>query len=77
MGSVIGEATLWFAVVALGLHLLTDARKLLSGLALRHRGNPCPHCRAVSRVAKEAWWEALALSALVAHLASDLLGWGI
>ena len=78
---MLNNVTLYFAIAALGVHLITDFRKLWYSLKLRHTKyhalEPCPRCEHMENLAQESWWQILAIVALIAHLTSDFLGWGI
>ncbi len=74
------EFLLWTAVLFLGAHLLTDARRMVQVVRRNHstknfNGAPCPGCRNdIDDGIKEAWWEAITMAALIGHLAFDIFG---
>ncbi len=81
------EMLVVLAVVFLGLHLLTDARRLVQTLRQGHsrkahkinltfRGKgpmPCPRCGATATTLKEAWWEVLTFVVLIGHITLDYI----
>jgi hypothetical protein len=80
---MIGDALVVLALVFLGLHLLTDARRMVQVLFTRHRRPssqhprwpyreaPCERCEETSDTLKEAWWEVLTFVVLIAHITLD------
>lgn len=82
----ISEVLVVLAVVFLGLHLLTDARRLVQVLRTKHArkehkiqlampGEPnlCPRCGATAATLKEAWWEVLTFVVLIVHITLDYI----
>ena len=74
------------ALVFLGLHLLTDARRMVQMLKAQHSRSahrmnlvlpepvvPCSRCDAVGVSVREAWWEILTFVALVGHITLDYI----
>jgi hypothetical protein len=82
MGVDLTDGLLWLAGAFLFVHLLTDARRMVQVLRLRHSrkahkprsGIPCQRCKGVDAGIKEAWWEVATLVALVGHLIFDYIG---
>jgi len=66
-----GDALLVLAGAFLAAHLLTDARRMVQVLGLRHTKyhtlDPCSRCGALGASIREAWWEIVTLGALVGH----------
>ena len=84
----ISEVLVVLALVFLGLHLLTDARRMVLVLRTQHsrkehkiqlayplgeEPNLCPRCGAAASTLKEAWWEVLTFVALVGHITLDYI----
>ena len=83
----ISEVLVILAIVFLGLHLLTDARRLVQVLRTRHSRKAhkinltcrvkgpmlCPRCGATATTLKEAWWEVLTFVVLIAHITLDYI----
>lgn len=84
----ISDILVVLALVFLGLHLLTDARRLVQVLRTQHSRKahkinliapigqplmPCPRCGATADTLKEAWWEVLTFIALVGHITLDYI----
>jgi hypothetical protein len=81
---MMGDALAILALVFLGLHLLTDAWRMVLVLLTRqhkvpsfqhrewpYRETPCPRCEETSDTLKEAWWEVLTFFVLIGHIALD------
>lgn len=77
---MIGSALLILASVFLAVHLLTDARRMVQVLRMRHFPDAlkgaCSHCDEFTAGVKEAWWEVATLGALVGHfiLSGEITG---
>ena len=78
----VSEVLVILALVILGLHLLTDARRMIQVLRTRHSrkahklstpGLCCPRCGETSATLKEAWWEVLTFVVLIAHITLDYI----
>jgi len=69
------EVLVVLAIVFLGLHLMTDARRMVLVLLRGHTLAPlsCPRCGAVADTLKEAWWEVLTFIVLVGHITLDYI----
>ncbi len=83
---MVSDILIVLALVFLGLHLLTDARRLAQVLKIQHdrkvhRLNlvlpsmpmPCSRCGAWDASLKEAWWEVLTFVVLVGHITLDYI----
>ena len=83
----ISDVLVILALVFLGLHLLTDARRMVQVLRTQHSrkehkiqlayplGEPnlCPRCGAAAATLKEAWWEVLTFIVLIGHITLDYI----
>lgn len=84
----ISEVLVVLALVFLGLHLLTDARRLVLTLLTQHSRKahkvnlaapagtslmPCPRCGVTKDTLKEAWWEVLTFMVLIGHITLDYI----
>lgn len=78
----ISEVLVVLALVFLGLHLLTDARRMVQTLRTQHfrkahkpsgAGLRCPRCGETRDTLKEAWWEVLTFIALGGHITLDYI----
>lgn len=83
---MLSETLVILALVFLGLHLLTDARRLVQVILTQHsraahrqqltltKGpTVCPRCLGVDNTLKEAWWEVLTFIVLIAHITLDYI----
>ena len=79
---MVSEVLVVLALVFLGLHLMTDARRMVQSLRTQHSrkahkpstpGLLCPRCEATTNTLKEAWWEVLTFVVLIGHITLDYI----
>lgn len=83
---MVSDVLVVLAVVFLGLHLLTDARRMMQVLRTQHSRKAhkinlaaadnlmrCPRCGATADTLKEAWWEVLTFVVLLGHITLDYI----
>jgi hypothetical protein len=78
---MISDSLLILAGAFLFVHLLTDARRMVQVLRIKHfpagheySETTCHRCTKVEEGLKEAWWEVATFVALIGHLAFDYTG---